>query len=155
MNLQLTGQRALVTGSTAGIGFAIAQALAAEGAHVVVNGRSENSVAAAMQRLQTAVPNATLTGVAADVATAEGCEKLIAHAQPLDILVNNMGIFEPKAFEAIPDEDWMRLFETNVMSGVRLSRAVLPGMKARDRDASFSSPANLAFARRLKWCITA
>ena len=133
MNLQLTGQRALVTGSTAGIGFAIAQALAAEGAHVVVNGRSEASVAAAVQRLQTAVPSATLTGVAADAATAEGCEKLIAHAQPLDILVNNMGIFEPKAFEAIPDEDWMRLFETNVMSGVRLSRAVLPGMKARDR----------------------
>lgn len=133
MNLQLTGQRALVTGSTAGIGFAIAQALAAEGAHVVVNGRSEAGVAAALQRMHAVVPGARLSGVAADAATAEGCAQLMAQSGQVDILVNNLGIFEPKAFEATPDEDWTRLFETNVMSGVRLSRAALPGMKARNR----------------------
>ena len=133
MNLQLAGQRALVTGSTAGIGFAIAQALAAEGARVVINGRSQASVAAALARLQTAVPGGHFSAVAADAATAEGCATLAAQAEPLDILVNNLGIFEAKPFETIPDPDWTRLFETNVMSGVRLSRAVLPGMKTRNR----------------------
>jgi len=133
MDLQLKGQRALVTGSTAGIGFAIAQSLAAEGAHVVVNGRSADSVARGLHKLRAAVPAGSFDGVVADAATVEGCATLVAKSGELDILVNNMGIFEPKAFETIPDEDWFRLFETNVMSGVRLSRAALPGMKARNR----------------------
>ncbi len=133
MNLQLQGQHALVTGSTAGIGFAIAKALAAEGATVTINGRSETSVGQALQRLQALLPEASLRGVAADAATAKGCEQLTAGGPPVDILVNNMGIFDPKPFDDIPDSDWMRFFETNVMSGVRLSRALLPGMKQRNR----------------------
>ncbi len=133
MNLQLQGQHALVTGSTAGIGFAIAKALAAEGATVTINGRSEASVGQALQKLQALLPEASLRGVAADAATAKGCEQLTAGGPPVDILVNNMGIFDPKPFEDIPDADWMRFFETNVMSGVRLARAVLPGMKQRNR----------------------
>ncbi len=133
MNLQLQGQHALVTGSTAGIGFAIAKALASEGATVTINGRSEASVGQALQKLQALLPEASLRGVAADAATAKGCEQLVAGGPPVDILVNNMGIFDPKPFEAIPDADWMRFFETNVMSGVRLARAVLPGMKQRNR----------------------
>jgi NAD(P)-dependent dehydrogenase (short-subunit alcohol dehydrogenase family) len=132
MNLQLQDQHALVTGSTAGIGYAIAHALAAEGATVTINGRTEQGVQRALQRLRSDFPNATLHGIVADAATAEGCTKL-TQGPVIDILVNNMGIFEPKPFEAIPDEDWHRLFETNVMSGVRLSRAVLPGMKQRNR----------------------
>lgn len=131
MDLQLNGQHALVTGSTAGIGYAIAHALAAEGATVSINGRSEQGVQAALQRLRADHPSAILHGIAADAATAEGCAKLTSGAA-IDILVNNMGIFEPKSFEDIPDQDWQRLFETNVMSGVRLSRAVLPGMKQRN-----------------------
>ncbi len=133
MDMQLQGQHALVTGSTAGIGFAIAKALAAEGATVTLNGRSEASVGQALQRLQTLLPEASLRGVAADAATARGCEQLTAGGPPVDILVNNMGIFDPKPFEDIPDSEWIRFFETNVMSGVRLARAVLPGMKQRNR----------------------
>ena len=133
MDLQLQGQHALVTGSTAGIGFAIAKALAAEGATVTINGRSEASVGQALQKLQQLLPEASLRGVAADAATAKGCEQLTAGGPPVDILVNNMGIFDPKPFEDIPDADWMRFFETNVMSGVRLARSVLPGMKQRNR----------------------
>lgn len=133
MNLQLQGQHALVTGSTAGIGYAIAQALAAEGATVTLNGRSEHGVGRALERLRAELPEASLRGIAADAATADGCDKLTRSGPPVDILVNNMGIFDPKPFEQIPDEDWQRFFETNVMSGVRLSRAVLPGMKQRNR----------------------
>ncbi len=133
MDLQLKGQHALVTGSTAGIGYAIAHALAAEGATVTVNGRSDSSVQKALARLRAQLPNASLRGIAADAATAEGCTKLIADSPAVDILINNMGIFDPKPFEEIPDADWQRFFETNVMSGVRLSRAVLPGMKERNR----------------------
>jgi NAD(P)-dependent dehydrogenase (short-subunit alcohol dehydrogenase family) len=131
MDLQLQGQHALVTGSTAGIGYAIAHALAAEGATVTINGRNEANVKRALERLRAEVPNAKLHGIAADAATADGCETL-TQGQVIDILVNNMGIFEPKPFEQIPDDDWHRFFETNVMSGVRLSRAVLPGMKQRN-----------------------
>lgn len=133
MNLQLQGQHALVTGSTAGIGYAIAQALAAEGATVTLNGRSEQGVGRALERLRAELPEASLRGIAADAATADGCDKLTRSGPPVDILVNNMGIFDPKPFEQIPDEDWQRFFETNVMSGVRLARAVLPGMKQRNR----------------------
>jgi NAD(P)-dependent dehydrogenase (short-subunit alcohol dehydrogenase family) len=132
MNLQLDGKKALVTGSTAGIGFAIAAALAAEGAHVVVNGRAAERVAGAATRIRAEAAGAKVDGVAADLGTAGGADRLIAAAPAVDILVNNVGIFEPKPFETIPDADWLRFFEVNVMSGVRLSRYHLPQMKEKN-----------------------
>ncbi len=132
MDLQLTGKRALVTGSTAGIGFAIASRLAAEGAEVIINGRSRSGVSAAVARLIEAVPGARVSGVAADLSGAAGCEALVASCPDVDILVNNLGIFDPRPFEEIQDIEWFDFFETNVMSGVRLSRAYLPAMKSRD-----------------------
>ncbi|HEY0526220.1 MAG TPA: SDR family oxidoreductase [Stellaceae bacterium] len=131
MDMQLSGHRALVTGSTAGIGFAIAKGLAEEGAIVTLNGRSQESVDRALARLRAAVPDARADGVAADAATAEGAEAIVAHLPAVDILVNNLGIFEPKDFFDIPDEDWRRFFEVNVLSGVRLSRLYAPGMAER------------------------
>jgi NAD(P)-dependent dehydrogenase (short-subunit alcohol dehydrogenase family) len=132
MDLGLDGKRALVTGSTAGIGFAAARTLAREGAHVVVNGRTEARVRAAVNAIEQDVPGSRVTGVAADLGTAEGCAAVTRQVAELDILVNNVGIFDPKPFEEIPDEDWLRFFETNVMSGVRLSRHYVGGMRARD-----------------------
>jgi len=132
MNLQLNGKKALVTGSTAGIGFAIAATLAAEGAHVVVNGRSAERVAAAVGRVRAESASANVDGVAADLATAAGTGRLITAVPGVDILINNVGIFEPKPFETIPDADWLRFFEVNVMSGVRLSRHYLPRMKEKN-----------------------
>jgi NAD(P)-dependent dehydrogenase (short-subunit alcohol dehydrogenase family) len=126
MNLQLENKTALVTGSTKGIGFAIARWLAQEGANVIVNGRSEASTNAAAKKI-----GARARGVAADVSTAAGCEALIKQIPSVDILVNNAGIFEPKPFPEIPDADWERLFQVNVMSGVRLTRAYVTGMLAR------------------------
>jgi NAD(P)-dependent dehydrogenase (short-subunit alcohol dehydrogenase family) len=133
MNLQLQGKRAVVTGSTAGIGFAAAVALAREGAAVVVNGRTQRRVDEAVNRVRAdAGVRADVTGVAADLSTAEGCEKLIRAHGDIDVLVNNMGIFEPKPFEQITDADWLRFFEANVLSGVRLSRHHLPRMLKRN-----------------------
>jgi NAD(P)-dependent dehydrogenase (short-subunit alcohol dehydrogenase family) len=132
MNLQLEGKRALVSGSTAGIGWAIAAGLAAEGAEVVVNGRTEARVASAVQQIQARHPRARLRGVAADLGTADGCARMVREVPEVDVLVNNLGIFAAVPFEEIPDADWMRFFEVNVLSGVRLARAFLPGMKARD-----------------------
>ena len=132
MDLQLNGKRALVTDSTADIGFAIAKALAAEGAAVVINGRAADRVEAALAQLREACPGAELSGVTADLATAQGCAALVAVCPDVDLLVNNLGIFDPKPFEDIPDADWLRFFETNVMSGVRLSRAYLGAMKRRN-----------------------
>ncbi|HET6980944.1 MAG TPA: SDR family oxidoreductase, partial [Myxococcaceae bacterium] len=132
MNLQLEGKRALVTGSTAGIGWAIAAGLAAEGAEVIVNGRTETRVASAVQQIQSRHPKARVRGIAADLGTAEGCARMVREAPEVDVLVNNLGIFAAVPFEEIPDEDWMRFFEVNVLSGVRLARAYLPGMKARN-----------------------
>lgn len=132
MDLGIQHKTALVTGSTAGIGFAIASRLAAEGATVIINGRSEARVAAAIDRIRQEQPDAQLRGMAADLANAAGVAALTASESSVDILVNNLGIFEPKAFADIPDEDWFRFFETNVMSGVRLSRHYLPAMKERN-----------------------
>lgn len=132
MDLELKGKRALVTGSTAGIGHAIARLLAAEGAAVVVNGRTEARVAEAVRAIAEAVPGAVVSGAAADLATADGPRRLVRALPEADILINNAGIFEPKPFEEIPDADWLRFFETNVMSGVRLARHYLPGMRARN-----------------------
>ena|SRR5215472_580044 len=129
MHLQLEGKRALVTGSTAGIGFAIAQVLASEGASVIINGRTRHRGKAAIRNLGTRVEP---QGLAADLGTAAGAEEAIARFPEVEILVNNLGIYEAKPFEEIPDQDWLRLFEFNVLSGVRLSRHYLPLMKRRN-----------------------
>jgi NAD(P)-dependent dehydrogenase (short-subunit alcohol dehydrogenase family) len=127
MNLQLENKTALVTGSTKGIGLAIARLLAAEGANVTVNGRNQDVADAAARAI-----GAGARGVAADVGTADGCALLVKQVPTVDILVNNAGIFEPKPFAEIPDPDWERMHQINVMSGVRLTRAYLPGMLARN-----------------------
>jgi NAD(P)-dependent dehydrogenase (short-subunit alcohol dehydrogenase family) len=132
MKFDLSGMTALVTGSTAGIGHAIAKGLANAEANVVVNGRSQAKVDAAVARLAEAIPGAKVRGVAADVSTAAGCKALTAALPEVDILINNAGIFEPKGFFDIPDEDWSRFYEVNVMSGVRLARAYMPGMLKRN-----------------------
>jgi NAD(P)-dependent dehydrogenase (short-subunit alcohol dehydrogenase family) len=126
MDLQLNGKTALISGSTKGIGFAIARLLAAEGAKVILNGRTEAAVADAKKQIPTA------EGFAADLATGEGCAAIARKHPEVDILVNNLGIFERKAFEDIDDAEWQRFFDINVMSGVRLSRTYLPGMKRRN-----------------------
>jgi len=129
MDLQLQGKRALVTGSTAGIGFAIAEALAREGAHVVVNGRTARRVEEALAKLKSLGLDAD--GLPADLRTVAGVEEAVGRFPELDILVNNLGIFATKPFEQISDADWFHFFEVNVLSGVRLSRHYLPRMKAR------------------------
>jgi len=131
LDLQIASKRALVTGSTAGIGLATAAALAREGAEVVINGRSQRRVDEALAALTKQVPGARLQGIALDLGSAEGCRTLVGQLPDVDILVNNLGIFEPKPFEQIPDADWQRFFEVNVMSGVRLSRHYMAGMRAR------------------------
>ena len=129
--IDLTGKRALVTGSTSGIGFAIAHGLAEAGAGVAINGRTQQNVDKAKQRLLAAVPGAKIEGVAADLSRADGVAAFVRRMPEADILVNNLGIFEPKSFASTTDEDWQRFFETNVMSGVRMSRHYLPAMVTR------------------------
>ncbi|KIS39429.1 d-beta-hydroxybutyrate dehydrogenase [Stenotrophomonas maltophilia WJ66] len=128
MKIELAGRTALVTASTAGIGLAIAQGLAAAGARVILNGRSTDSVERARQRLLAAVPGAEVIGVAADLSDAAGVDVLLAGLPKVDILVNNAGIFGPEDFFETEDATWERYWQTNVMSGVRLSRALLPAM---------------------------
>src|SRR6202022_2574552 len=132
MKIDLSGKTALVTGSTAGIGHAIARGLAEAGATVEVNGRTKAKVDTATAAIAKAVPGAKVRGIAADVSTAAGCKALVAALPEVDILINNAGIFEPKGFFDIPDDDWSRFFEVNVMSGVRLARAYMPGMLKRN-----------------------
>ena len=132
MDLQLAGKKVLVTGSTAGIGFATAVGFAGEGASVVINGRSQERVDRAIAEIRKSLPRANLSGVASDVSNAAGCAQLVQAIAQVDVLVNNMGIFEPKPFEQIPDADWLRLFEANVMSGVRLSRYYLSSMREKN-----------------------
>ena len=131
MDLQLTSKKALVSGSTAGIGYGIALALAREGAEVIVNGRTQTRVDEAVLRLKKELGGEPkITGFAADLGTATGVDALAKEVPAVDVLVNNLGIFEPKAFVDITDEDWTRFFEVNVLSGVRLSRFYLPKMIA-------------------------
>jgi len=128
LDLRLTDKIVLVTGSTAGIGFAIARAVAAEGAHVYVNGRTQQRVDAAVEAVRSLGATIKVDGIVADFSDASGAETVIAKLPAADVLVNNVGIFEPKPFAEIPDADWYRFFEINVMSGVRLARHYLPGM---------------------------
>lgn len=131
MKIDLSGKTAVVTGSTAGIGFAIAEGLANSGADVVVNGRSRDAVDAAVSRLARTSGGGVMRGVAADLGTAQGCDALLVAEPACDILINNVGIFALRDFFETPDSEWQRFFEVNVMSGVRLSRAYLPGMVER------------------------
>jgi NAD(P)-dependent dehydrogenase (short-subunit alcohol dehydrogenase family) len=128
MDFGLKGRKAVVSGSTAGIGLAIATALAAEGAAVVVNGRTQARVNSALDKIRQHHKTADLQGIAADLGTATGIEVFVKQVPQADVLINNLGIFEPKPFAEIPDADWLRFFEVNVLSGVRLSRHYLPGM---------------------------
>jgi NAD(P)-dependent dehydrogenase (short-subunit alcohol dehydrogenase family) len=131
MNIRLDGKTAVVSASTAGIGFAIAEGLARAGASVVLNGRTQARVDAALQKLRTDVPGAAASGTAADLSDEASTAGFLAKHPHADILINNLGIFEPKAFQDIPDEDWERFFRVNVLSGVRLARHYASGMKKR------------------------
>src|SRR4051794_26702287 len=131
MDLNLTGKVAVVSGSTAGIGLAIANRLAHEGADVVINGRTEERVRVALAQIKKDARNVDVRGIAADLGEAKGCAEVVRQLPGVDILINNVGIFEPKPFEQITDADWERFFAINVMSGVRLSRAYLPAMLER------------------------
>ena len=132
MDLQLNDRLALVSGSTAGIGFAIANGLAREGARVIVNGRTDDRVKTAMERIRSHNAGAKLEGIAVDLGNAAGADEVVRRFPEVDVLVNNLGIFQPKPFEQISDQEWFRFFEVNVMSGVRLSRAYVPLMKKRN-----------------------
>lgn len=128
MDLQLQDKTAFVSGSTAGIGLAIAEALLKEKATVIINGRTKEAVDKTVAGLQTSIPGAKVSGIAADFGKKEDVTRLLNELPAIDILINNVGIFEPKPFVEIPDEDWFRFFDVNVMSGVRLSRQVFPAM---------------------------
>ncbi|AOK31643.1 MULTISPECIES: SDR family NAD(P)-dependent oxidoreductase [Burkholderia] len=132
MHIDLTGKTALVTASTAGIGLAIAEGLARAGAHLIINGRSDESVKAALAHLRVATPGASVQGIAADLSSAEGAQRVIDAAPSVDILVNNAGIYGPKPFFDIDDAEWEHFFQVNVMSGVRLARHYLKTMIERD-----------------------
>lgn len=128
MDLKLKDKRVFISGSTSGIGFATAKLFANEGASVILNGRTEASVSKAVETIKTEIPGAKVTGTAADFSNKEPVRKLISQLHPVDILINNVGVFTVQSFYETPDEDWFRMFEINVMSGVRLSRALLPEM---------------------------
>lgn len=131
MKIELKGRKAIVTGSTAGIGRAIAEGLACAGASVVINGRKEERVAGALREIRALLPDADITGVAADLSTAEGSAVLFAQAADTDILVNNLGTAYVNGFFEQQDSEWMDLFQLNVMSGVRAARHYLPAMVKR------------------------
>lgn len=128
MDLKIQNKTAFVSGSTAGIGFAIAHQLLLEGVKVIINGRTDKSITAAVKELKQLVKGADVCGITADFGKVEEVNALIEKLPEIDILINNAGIFEPKPFEEIPDEDWLRFFEINVMSGIRLSRYIFPKM---------------------------
>ena len=151
MNIKLDGKTAVVTGSTKGIGLAAAKGLAHAGARVVINGRTQNAVDEAIERIKSKQPEADLVGVAADLGTADGCHKLISAVPTCQILVNNVGVFQLQDFFETPDSEWERFFHVNVMSGVRLSRAYLPNMETKGwgrvvflaSESAFNIPADM------------
>ena len=154
MDLRLDGKRALVTGSTAGIGYAIAEGLAQEGAEVIVNGRSAERVVEAVG----AINNTTSTraiGIAADLGSADGVTRLVKEVGRVDILVNNVGVFASVPFTDISDEAWQEIFDINVMSGVRLVVRLCTEWSNANGVASSSSRASPASRSRRRWCITA
>ncbi len=160
MQIDLSGKTALVTGS---IGLATAKGLAASGARVVVNGRKQHDVDVAVTEVQQHAPGAEVSGIAADLGSAEGC-KTVTDAQPdCDVLVNNAGIFKPQDFFEVPDETWQQFFDVNVMSGVRLARHYLPGMKAREwgrvvflsSESAFNIPPEMIHYGMTKTAVTA
>ncbi|NJL86931.1 MAG: SDR family NAD(P)-dependent oxidoreductase [Leptolyngbyaceae cyanobacterium SM1_1_3] len=132
MDLQLSDKTAFISGSTAGIGYAIAAGLAKEGATVIINSRKQERVDEAIAQLQSEEISGKVSGIAADLSTAAGAAKVIEQFPSIDILINNVGIYEPKPFEEITDDEWLNFYQVNVMSGVRLSRAYLSGMKQRN-----------------------
>ena len=132
MQINLSGKRAIITGSTAGIGFAIAQGLANAGADVVVTGRTQARVDKAIAKIKQAAPNVNVEGVAVDLGSAEGCQTLIEQQPNADILINNVGIFGPQDFFEVDDATWQQFFDINIMSAVRLSRHYAQGMRERD-----------------------
>ncbi len=132
MDLKIKNKTALVSGSTLGIGFAIAKALAFEGAHVIVNGRTIEKVNAAVEQIKSETGNLNIKGIAADFADIQQINQLISELPEVDILINNVGIFEPKSFNDITDEDWFKFYEVNVLSGIRLSRAYFDKMIAKN-----------------------
>eukprot|EP01034_Spumella_vulgaris_P011920 gene11920-15163_t len=146
MDLDLTGKVALVSGSTRGIGLATAMGLAQMGASVIINGRQQDAVEEARAKVLDQVKGATVHAAAYDLGTAEGCARIIEAHPHADILVNNLGIYEPKPYFDIEDQDWAKMFEVNVMSGVRLSRGYFPGMLERNwgRVIFISSESGLA-----------
>lgn len=151
MDYKLKDKKALITGSTAGIGFATAKLLLQEGAEVIINGRSKARIDETITKLQQLVPSAKVSGIAADFSKVEEVNALTAQLPEVDILINNVSIFEPKPFLDIPDEDWLRLFEINVMSGVRLSRHYVKPMLAKNwgrvifisSESSIDTPADM------------
>lgn len=132
MNLDLAGKKIFISGSTQGIGHAVAIACAAEGASVVINGRTEDRVAVAVERIRADVPGADVSGIAADVADPTAVDRLLEQLGEVDILVNNAGVFDVAPFAHVDDDEWSRYFELNVMAAVRLSRRLLPGMLERN-----------------------
>jgi len=132
MDLKIRNKTALITGSTMGIGFATAKKLAQEGVNVILNGRSQSNIDNAIKKIQKEIKNSNIRGIKADLSTKEGSDKLISEVPHIDILINNLGIFEPKEFTQINDEDWLEMFNTNVMSGVRLSRHYFPLMQKQN-----------------------
>ena len=154
MNIDLTGKTALVTASTAGIGFAIAEGLARAGARVALNGRTQSSVENAKNKLAAKVPNAELVAIAADLSDAKGVATVREALDEIDILVNNAGIYGPQDFFETGDDVWERYFQVNVMSGVRLSRTYLPAPAERGAEADFDVMTRLRFedeAARAVW----
>ncbi|WP_348674720.1 SDR family NAD(P)-dependent oxidoreductase [uncultured Abyssibacter sp.] len=162
MKIDLTGKTAIVTGSTKGIGLGAAKGLAAAGATVVVNGRKQADVDTAIEAVKQTAPDAEVIGIALDLGSAQGCDALVAAQPSCDILVNNLGIFGPQDFFETPDSDWTRFFEVNVMSGVRLSRAYLPGMRERgwgravflSSESAFNIPADMIHYGFTKTAVT-
>lgn len=163
MKIDMTGMTALVTGSTKGIGLATATGLAASGARVVLNGRTPGAIDAAIASLKAAVPDAEMSGIAADVGSADGCAAIVSRLPDCDILVNNVAVFGLQDFFETPDADWERFYAVNVMSGVRLARAYLPGMQRRgwgrvvfvSSESAFNIPADMIHYGMTKTAVVA